>query len=303
MTMPVAGWIGAGVGGTGAAMGFMAQGKRERQQNRVAEDMRAETARFGQEQFDVSETLRRALEAVAHLRGETTQQYFDRRNSPERTLEGQRLEQVHTGAAQGGLEKALGAVRGPEGAYQPPGQTASAADVVTGAAAGGRSPFDQSMAVYGGHQADILGALMQQLAAGGYLSGLEGFDTSNQQKLALGLRPLDNEAFLRQLLTGVRQGEDQFAHANRMAQLGRDMEYANKVGSNEMLWGGILQNIGAGISGSGSFQAPDSQRPAEANGSLNTSTINPNDRLGNGYSMESPGALDLNGVGPGQAVA
>lgn len=302
MTMPVAGWIGAGVGGTGAAMGFMAQGKREKAQNRVADLMRSETARYGQEKFDVSETLRRALESVAHLRGETTQDYFDRRNSPERQLEGQRVEQAHTTAAQGGLEKALTMVRGPDGAYQVPGQTASAADVVTGAAAGGRSPFDRSMAVYGGHQADILSALMAQLAAGGYLSGVEGFDTGNQQQLAMGLRPLDNEAFLRQLLTGVRQGEAQFAHNNIMAQLGRDMDWANKVGSNEMLWGGILQNIGAGISGSGSFTAPESQTPRESSG-INATSISEGDRLGNGYSMESPGAYDLMGVGPGQAVA
>jgi hypothetical protein len=96
------------------------------------------------------------------------------------------------------------------------------------------------------------------------LQGAAGFDTTNQQNLAQTLRPLDNEAFLRQLLTGIRQGETQLNFNQVMAALNQDMERANRVGGTEMMVGGILQNIGAGISGSGSFTAPESRAPAES---------------------------------------
>lgn len=256
MSMGMSGWIGGGVAGTGSAMQFMAQRKREKAQNRVAGKMKSETASYGAERYDVSETLRKALDSIAQERIGNTQDYFENRNSPERQLAAEREQNQRVTASQSGLNKAMAALNGPSEAYRGPDSTMTPGQVVTppGGTGNPASPLDQSNQVYGAREQPMLQGILQQLANQGFLEGGAQFDTQDQQNLALTQRPLDNEAMLRQLLTGVRQGEAKFNYDNQMSALQRAMEAANRVGSTEMLWGSILQNIGTGIAGGTDFQ-------------------------------------------------
>lgn len=253
--MPVAGWIGGGISGTGSAMQFMAQRKREAAQNRVQNDMKNEEARYGQEQFDVSDTLRKALDSIAQQRTGLTSASIANRNSPQRELEAQQVEQQRVQASRAGMNQALAALQGPSNAYRGADGNLLPGDAIQGQGAGGNgSALDQSTAVYGNRVHPALKAALDQLAAQGHLTGAANFDTQNQQQLAMAQRPLDNQSLLRQLLTGVRQGENTYAHSNAMNALQQAMEHANKTGSNEMLWGSILQNIGTGIAGGTDFK-------------------------------------------------
>lgn len=269
MGMGMTDWVGGAMSGTGSAMQFMAQGKRERAQNRVAGQMRAEATRFGQEKFEVSDTLRKALDSIAVKHGENTSDYIARRNSPDRQLLAEQEQDQRVAASQVGLNKALAAVNGPPGAYRGVDSVVSPGQAVMsqGGVPSG-SNLDRSMAIYGQREQPMLQGILAQLANQGFLQGGAHFDSRNQQQLALTQRPLDNEAMLRQLLTGLRQGESQLNNQQVMTGLNQDMEHANKVGSNEMLWGSILQNIGSGVSGSNSFsyQSANGGSPAEASG-------------------------------------
>jgi hypothetical protein len=298
MSMPVAGWIGGGVAGTGSAMQFMAQGKRERAQNRVAGEMRAETAQYGQERYDISDTLRRALDSIAQARTGNTEKYLENRNSPERQLAAEQMQNQRIDTAQGGLNKAMAALNGPSNAYRGADSTTTPGAAVMSPDQTGNpaSPFDESLATYGRREQPLLHGILQQLYNQGYLQGGANFDTQNQQSLAMHQAPLDNEMLLRQLLTGVRQGEAQYSHETTMAGLQRAMEAANRVGGTEMLWGSILQNVGTGIAGGTDFnyQSANGGSPAEANPSYN-----PNEGQ---QPMSSAGTVQGGGNGTGGDV-
>ena len=296
--MNIGGWVGGGVAGTGSAMQFMAQGKREVAQNRVAGKMRKATTAYGRERKDISDNLRKALDSIVTARTGNETDYFENRNSPERNLEGNREREDRIQASQSGLNTALAVLNGPPDAYRgadsqfTPGQSL----MQPGDQQLAISPIDQSQMIYSQLEQPMLQGVLEQLANQGFLEGVTGYDVTNSQNLAMAQRPLDNEMMLRQLLTGVRQGETKFNFDNTMAQLNKEMERANKVGSNEMLWGSILQNIGTGIAGGSNFnyQSAHGGSPNEAQ--------NPEDRMGD-YSEQSPGATDLPGHGGNDAAA
>lgn len=273
-------WIGGGIAGTGAAMQFMAQRKREKAMNRVAEQMRKAGEANTQENFQISDNLRRALESVATERGGMLSDYFQRRVSPERMQAAETARTERTAVAQGGLERAMASLRGPEGAYEPAGHSYQES----------REGFMEN------REQPQLQAVLDQLAAEGYLTGGRNYDTQNQQTLALDQRPLDNEAELRMLLTGVRQGETQYDFNTLMAGLNRQMEEAQKRGAKEAFWGSILQNIGTGVAGGSDFKYVSDATGQEG--------IRNDPRLpGGGYDETSPGALDLPGVDPTRPAA
>lgn len=295
--MNLGGWIGGGIAGTGSAMQFMAQRKREKAQNKVAENMKRETAAYGTERYDISDTLRKALDSIAQTRTGNTQEYFENRNSPERKLEAEREQAERVNASQSGLNQALAALHGPSTAYRGADASLLPGQAVQGQTDGMNpaSPLDQSMAAYGAREQPGLQGILDQLAAQGYLTGAADFDTGNQQQLALNQRPLDNEAMLRQLLTGVRQGEAKFVHDNEMAGLQRAMEAANRVGATEALWGSILQNIGMGVAGQSSGFQYQSPNGANQPGAVPAGGMygNPGAPIGGGYTTGDPGAGDL----------
>lgn len=302
--MNIGGWVGGGVAGTGSAMQFMAQRKREKAQNRVSGKMKKEATRFGAERYDVSETLRKALDSIAQERIGNTQSYFENRNSPQRQLEAEREQHERVAASQSGLNKAMEALNGPSNAYRGPDSVMTPGQTVTPPGPTGMnpaSPLDTANQVYGQREQPMLQGIMAQLANQGFLEGGAQFDTGNQQALALNQRPLDNESMLRQLLLGVRQGEAQFVHDNQMSALQRAMEAANRVGATEMLWGSILQNIGTGIAGGSNFQYSSPNGANDPTGGANGAGGlygNPGTPVGGGYTTGDPGAGDLPGLNP-----
>lgn len=305
--MNIGGWVGGGVAGTGAAMQFMSGRKREKAQNRVARDMNRATQAFGAENYAVSETLRKALNSIATQRMDITGDYLENRNSPARQLAAEQEQAQRVAASQMGLNKALAALHGPSDAYRGADSQLLSGQAVQGQTSGMNpaSAFDQSQAVYGAREQPMLQGIMDQLRNQGYLEGGAAFDTQNQQQMALNMRPLDNEMLLRQLLTGVRQGENKFAYDQKMASLQRAMEAANRVGGTEALWGSILQNIGTGIAGGTNFQGPQSNAvPVQgASGQGTTLYGNPGTQIGGGYTTGDPGAGDLIALNPNVMAA
>jgi hypothetical protein len=237
MSMGMSGWIGGAVGGTGSAMQFMAAGKRERATERVANKMEAAGKALGAEKFQISDNLRKALESISDTRQEMTGDYFQRRLSPDRTVAAQENEKVQVDSGAAGMARALGSIAGPPQAYHPG----------TAAFAASREGFDTR------REQPTLQAVLDRIANEGYLTGAQNYDQGNQQQLAMDQRPLDNEAQLRQLLTGVRQGETQFNFDQLMSDLQRQMQDAQHTGDKEAFWGSILQNIGTGIAGGTDF--------------------------------------------------
>jgi hypothetical protein len=289
----IQGWIGGGIAGTGAAMQFMAQRKREKATNRVAGQMRAAGEAVAAENFQISDNLRKALESIATERGGLLRDYFQRRVSPERVQAAEQARAARSGTAQGGLDRALAALRGPEGAYEPQAR-----------------PYQQSQEGFmENREQPMLQAVLDQIAAEGYLTGGRNYDTQNQQTLALAQRPLDNEAELRSLLTGVRQAETQYDFNRLMYDLGLAMEEAQKKGAKEAFWGSILQNIGTGVAGGTNFTyASDTTGRTGTTGGLPATggswsgqpggMRNPSEPGGGYDPYLDPGAMDLPGVDP-----
>lgn len=278
--------------GTGAAMQFMAQRKREKATNRVAGQMTRAGRANAAENYQISDNLRKALESIAAERQDLLGDYFERRISPDRVTAANLARSERELSAQGGMDRALSALAAPEGAYAPDSRA-----------------FQESLAGFETRREQpTLEALLSQIAAEGYLTGGRDYDTANQQELALGQRPLDNEAELRNLLTGVRQAETQYAFNTLMQKLVDDMEKAQKRGAKEAFWGSIIQNIGTGMAGGSQFNyASDTTGRTGSTGNLPVAggmqfpaggTRNPNTVGGGGYTEDSPGAIDLPGVDP-----
>lgn len=225
--------LGMGLGMAGSAMQFMGQRKTARATERVAGKMRRAGESNASENFGISDNLRKALESITDRRTSELGDYFERRISPDRVTEAGMARDARDEAAGGGLQRALSALQPPEGAYVP-----------------NSAPFQQSLEGFEQRrEMPSLEALLDQISAQGYLTGGQDYDTQNQQQMALNVRPYDNEAELRNLMTGVRQAETTSDFNGLMTKLNRDMEKAQQAGAKQAMIGSLMQMAGTAMSG------------------------------------------------------
>jgi hypothetical protein len=239
-SMVVPGWgtaIGAVVGAAGAGLSLMGSSKRAKAMERVLRERRQEEERYGQEQFRISDNLRKAMEGIALAHGEELTAYMEARNSPARIAAAQEAEQRQVDAGQSGMDRALAALAGPN--------TVRAPD---------QAPYTESLETNLADQRPGLQALLDQIQNSGYLSGLSDYDTGNRQGMDLRLAPLQNVVGNEMLVGGVESAENSRFNQLMRQHLGLKAQDAERAGNGLSLAGGLTALAGQGIAAYGAAQ-------------------------------------------------